>query len=155
MHDADGSQKADLSRASGDPIRIAAALLCDGEGRLLLVRKAGTPWFMQAGGKIECGESPHVALQRELREEIGLTIDLAGVRHLGRFSAMAANEPGRTVEAELFRVPLQGVPVAGSEIAELIWIDSSEAVRLPLAPLTRDHVLPLALGLEGRAEGGA
>jgi len=135
-------------------IRIAAAVIRDDSGKLLLVRKRGTKAFMQAGGKIEHAESPLAALQRELREEIGLTIDLASTRHLGRFSAIAANEPGRTVEADLFRVPLQGVPVAGSEIAELIWIDPSEAAQLPLAPLTRDHVLPLVQGPEGQAEGG-
>jgi len=47
-------------------IWIAAALIEDGEGRLLLIRKAGTEWFMQAGGKIEDGESPLAALRREL-----------------------------------------------------------------------------------------
>jgi 8-oxo-dGTP pyrophosphatase MutT (NUDIX family) len=52
-------------------IRIAAALIDDDRGRLLLVRKVGTPWFMQAGGKIEHGESAISALDRELREEIG------------------------------------------------------------------------------------
>jgi hypothetical protein len=39
-------------------IRIAAALIDDGAGRILLVRKFGTEWFMQAGGKIEKCERP-------------------------------------------------------------------------------------------------
>ncbi|WP_408734888.1 NUDIX domain-containing protein [Asaia platycodi] len=39
-------------------IHIAAALLHDGAGRLLLVRKHGTVAFMQPGGKIEPGETP-------------------------------------------------------------------------------------------------
>jgi len=43
-------------------IRIAAALLTDARGRLLLVRKRGTAWFMQPGGKIEPGEQPFDAL---------------------------------------------------------------------------------------------
>lgn len=55
-------------------IRVAAALIEDGAGRLLLVRKAGTSCFMQAGGKIEPGEDPAAALLRELDEEIGLRV---------------------------------------------------------------------------------
>jgi 8-oxo-dGTP pyrophosphatase MutT (NUDIX family) len=61
-------------------IRIAAALIDNEAGQLLLVRKNGTPWFMQAGGKIEDGESALAALRRELGEEIGLcTTDNASV----------------------------------------------------------------------------
>ncbi|MCP4617791.1 MAG: NUDIX domain-containing protein [Bradyrhizobium sp.] len=81
------------------PIRIAAALIDDGAGRMLLVRKAGSRAYMQAGGKIEPGEAPLDALRRELAEEIGL--EIADAPWLGRFQAPAANEPGRIVEAEL------------------------------------------------------
>lgn len=139
--------------SSADPIRIAAAVIKDERGQLLLVRKAGTSCFMQAGGKIEDAENPFAALRRELQEEISLSVEPDAVRYLGRFSAMAANEPGCTVEAELFLVPLPGVAIAGAEIAELIWIDPWGEPTQPLAPLTRDHVLPLArtgeLGLDG------
>ncbi|HIV78359.1 MAG TPA: NUDIX domain-containing protein, partial [Candidatus Sphingomonas excrementigallinarum] len=72
-------------------IRIAAALIEDGAGRLLLVRKAGTSCFMQAGGKIEPGEDPAAALLRELDEEIGLRVGVDALRPIGRFSAAAAN----------------------------------------------------------------
>jgi 8-oxo-dGTP pyrophosphatase MutT (NUDIX family) len=49
-------------------IRIAAGLIVDHAGRVLLVRKRGTQTFMQAGGKIEPHESPVEALARELEE---------------------------------------------------------------------------------------
>lgn len=124
-------------------IRIAAALIDDGAGRLLLVRKAGTGWFMQAGGKIEDGESPLSALRRELSEEIGLQLAEDEARPLGRFSASAANEPGHIVEAEIFHVRSRHDPVIRSEIEEAVWVDHAEALALRLAPLTRDHVLPL------------
>ena len=124
-------------------IRIAAALIDDGAGRLLLVRKAGTEWFMQAGGKIEDGESPMTALRRELGEEIGLALAEDDARHLGRYCAPAANEPGYTVEAEIFHVEIRHNPAARSEIEEAIWVDYVTAAALPLAPLTRDHILPL------------
>lgn len=124
-------------------IRIAAALIDDGAGRTLLVRKTGTKWFMQAGGKIEAGESPVDALCRELNEEIGFTVDRTAARHLGCFTAPAANERGRLVEAELFHVRLPRIPVPGLEIEEAVWVDQAMAETMPLAPLTREHVLRL------------
>jgi len=40
--------------AGGRVVRIAAALIVDQAGRMLLVRSAGTQAFMQAGGLIRC-----------------------------------------------------------------------------------------------------
>jgi len=125
-------------------IRIAAALIDDGRGKLLLVRKTGTEWFMQAGGKIEPGESALAALGRELREEIGLVLTDDMPRPLGRFSANAANEPGDMVQADLFHVRIAHEPSVSAEIAEAVWVDHATAEGMALAPLTRQHVIPLA-----------
>lgn len=123
-------------------VHIAAAVIRDRQGRLLLVRKRGTAAFMQAGGKIEAGEDPVAALLRELQEEIGLIVTPAQVRHLGRFEAEAANEPGCLVLAELFDVPLTCEVRPAAEIAELVWLAPGDDPP-PLAPLTRQHVLPM------------
>ena len=129
-------------------IRIAAALIDDDQGRLLLVRKSGTPWFMQAGGKIERGEAPRDALRRELWPEIGVSLDESEVRYLGLFSAPAAIEPDHRVEAEIFHLRLGRHPLPGAEIAEAIWVGCAQAEAMPLAPLTRNHMLPLARALQ-------
>jgi 8-oxo-dGTP pyrophosphatase MutT (NUDIX family) len=129
-------------------IRIAAAVVVDGEGRTLLVRKRGTSAFMLPGGKLGEGERAFDALARELEEELGCTVG-PGHRALGRFRAAAANEPGATVEAELFAVDLVGEAVPAAEIAQLRWHHPNETAGFPLAPLARDHVLPLVRGWKG------
>lgn len=129
-------------------IRIAAAVVVDGEGRTLVVRKRGTAAFMQPGGKLALGETSMGALEREIAEELGCGLEPASCRTLGRFSAPAANEPGWTVEAELFSARLLGEIRLDSEIEEAIWIDPDDEPELELAPLTRRHALPLARELK-------
>ena len=123
-------------------IRIVAAVIVDERGRLLLVRKRGTTAFMQPGGKLEPGESPVYALGREVREELG--VGMTDVRELGHHTAVAANEPGHSVAADLFFVTLDGVPQIAAEIEEMAWIDPHAPGDIELAPLTRDTVLELA-----------
>jgi 8-oxo-dGTP pyrophosphatase MutT (NUDIX family) len=129
-------------------IRIAAALIDDGAGALFLVRRRGTRAFMQAGGKIDPGETALQALARELGEELLFAPARGELAPLGTFSAPAENEPGRTVEAALFhlRTPRRPFRIA-AELEEALWIPIDEAERLPLAPLTRRHILPLARAL--------
>ncbi len=125
-------------------LHIAAALIEDAEGRLLLVRKRGTAAFMQAGGKLEPGESPAAALAREIEEELGQPP--TRLAPLGEVRAPAANEPGHEVRAHLFRAEVAGPLHAAAEIAELRWVTPAEALALPLAPLTRDEILPRVRG---------
>lgn len=123
-------------------IRIAAALLIGGDGQTLLVRKRGTQAFMQPGGKIDAGEQPAEALARELHEELNLRIEPGAAVYLGKFSAPAVNEPGFTVEAELFQVQIDEPVSPAAEIEEVRWIDPAGDGGLVLAPLTRDLILP-------------
>lgn len=130
-------------------IHIAAAALVRSDGATLLVRKRGTNAFMQPGGKIDNGEAPLVALYRELAEELALLPgDGATATYIGRFEAVAANEEGRRVIAELYRLDTERDFIAQSEIAEARWIRPEETEEFILAPLTRDHVLPAIWGAQ-------
>ncbi|MBD3896688.1 NUDIX domain-containing protein [Halomonas sp. ML-15] len=122
-------------------LHIAAAIIVDDAGRLLLVRKRGTQAFMQAGGKIEPGETAAAALTRELYEELAQRPKR--LVYLGEYQAPAANEPGLHVRAQLFRVDIAPDVKPAAEIAELRWVTCQEAQALPLAALTRQYVLPL------------
>jgi 8-oxo-dGTP pyrophosphatase MutT (NUDIX family) len=99
------------------------------DGQVLLVRHTYGPreWELPGGG-LRRGEDPFSAIQRELREELGVEIETAlalGVGNgVGRFAAtevsyFAADLPDRNVVAD---------PV---EIAEVAWWDPAT----PPAPL--------------------
>jgi 8-oxo-dGTP diphosphatase len=125
-------------------INVVAALIRDEEGRVLLVRKRGTAAFMQPGGKRDPGESDIAALARELVEELGCRIAKSSARPLGVFECAAANEPGHRVRAAVYAVDVEGSVIPRTEIDQVVWVDPRALPDLPLAPVTRDRVLPLA-----------
>ena len=126
-------------------IHVSAAIIHDADGRVLVVRKHGTTKFMQPGGKPEAGENAAQTLARELDEELGLKVEEAGLRPLGRFISAAANEPGHRVVADAFALTIDADAVTvQAELAELRWITQAEIGTLPLAPLSVEHLLPLA-----------
>lgn len=126
-------------------IVIAAALIVRENGDTLLVRKRGTTAFLQPGGKIEPGETAPQALVRELREELGLSIDCSRLEPLGRFVAEAVNEVDHTVVADLFHLDIGADErvEAAAEIDAIAWISVNTPTHIPMAPLTEYLILPL------------
>ncbi|HKT31692.1 MAG TPA: Nudix family hydrolase [Gammaproteobacteria bacterium] len=84
-------------------IQVVAAVLKDGQGRVLVnQRPAGKPWagyWEFPGGKIEAGETPRTALERELQEELGVK-----VREARPWLQLSHDYPERRVELDVWRV---------------------------------------------------
>jgi len=94
-------------------------------GRLLVVRSRNKKAFYLPGGKIEAGESPAQALRREVREELGISVEDPTV--LKRYVAPAYGEgEGAMVDMTCFTARLLGVPRPTSEIAELTYVTRDE-----------------------------
>lgn len=124
------------------PFDTVSAVITDGRGHVLLVRKRGSTAFIQPGGKREAGESALQTLARELHEELGVRLCEGSAQRLGTFEDHAVNEPGRRVRAEVYRVQVMGEPLPQGEIEALRWLDPAPPHPVPVAPLSAGHILP-------------
>ena len=123
----------------------AGAVVEDGEGRVLLARRAVEPylgyWDIPGGYLLE-GEHPLDGVRRELREETGLEIEPE--RFLGVFMDVYGDAPGANATLNLFwsaRV-LAGKPVPADDVSELRWFREDE---LPADDELAFHLLPSVL----------
>jgi NAD+ diphosphatase len=67
-----------------NPAVSAAAILLREDGQGLFIRRGHEPGLGRlafVGGFVDAGETPEVALRREVREEVG--VELAGIAYLG------------------------------------------------------------------------
>ncbi|MEP7362968.1 MAG: NUDIX domain-containing protein [Acidobacteriota bacterium] len=89
------------------------------DARVLLARNHGKTTLLLPGGKLEPGETPIEALQRELGEELSGT-SLLDPLFLGTYD-YAATEGFRSIRVELFTGALSAEPAPSAEVAELVW----------------------------------
>lgn len=76
------------------------AAIFDDEGRILCVKRAYGPQnWTTPGGRMESGESPIVALEREVREETGYIVQVE--RLLGAYAATFKDDLVLSIEAKI------------------------------------------------------
>lgn len=110
-------------------VPTASALVEDGEGRVLLARRAVEPgrglWDLP-GGFLAEGEHPLDGLRRELREEAG--VELEPVELLGVWMDRYGDGPDASATLNLYwtaRIAV-GEPRAADDVAELRWFAADE-----------------------------
>ncbi|MCA9127866.1 MAG: NUDIX domain-containing protein [Planctomycetales bacterium] len=107
----------------------AVAILCEDE-RFLVIRRSAhvrAPNLLCfAGGTIEHGETPEIAIVRELHEELSLTA--VAIRHVWK----SRTAWGTLLEWVLVERSADSAPVANElEVAEWMWLTPEELLAKP------------------------
>lgn len=111
----------------------AGAVVHDGQGRLLLVRRRNPPaagsWSLP-GGRVEPGEESAAAAVREVAEETGLRV--RSVRLLGR---VERDGPGgvRYVIDDWLCTAVGGVLAAGDDASDVQYVTGAELAALTVS----------------------
>lgn len=105
----------------------AGAVIFDGDGRLLLVRRRHDPgsglWSLP-GGRVEPGESVADAVRREVREETGLDV------RVGRLLGVVTRGDYLIHDHEAYVE--SGELAAGDDATDMGWYDVAELGRVAL-----------------------
>jgi 8-oxo-dGTP diphosphatase len=125
-------------------LKVVSAIIEDEAGRLLIAQRPPQKKFAGLwefpGGKIEAGEDPQAALQRELQEELSLNVAI------GRFMGIYTYTYGEDehVELHVYVVRALNEPKRSTDVHSFKWIvpgkiDSSQLTAADVAPL-RDYL---------------
>jgi 8-oxo-dGTP diphosphatase len=124
------------------PVHVVAGVLSDAKGRILLARRtagrdlAGDWEF--PGGKVEAGETPFQALDRELHEELGIRIHA-----MEPLIAVAQAYKDKRILLDVYRVTRFSGKARGLEKQALAWSPGEKLATYPMPPADRPVVAAL------------
>jgi mutator protein MutT len=112
---------------------LVTAAVVRRDGQVLIARRLpsgprGGLWEFP-GGKVEPGESPEEALRRELREELGVAVEVGPL-----LMRVDHDYPDRAIRLVAYDCTLAAGDPEPLECAEVSWVAPAELVTYPLAP---------------------
>ena len=109
--------EAQQSQEAQARFRVGVFAVIEREGKYLLAHRSDIDWWNLAGGGLEYGETVEEGLAREVREEVGVSIEI--VRLIGVYSKPRKHE---VVLAFLCRLaPGSPEPGTSDEVSEVAW----------------------------------
>jgi len=127
-----------------DPTAIVvAAVIRDASGKILLTRRPegshmGGLWEFP-GGKVEAGEAPVAALERELEEELALSATIGAP-----LTFAVHEEPGMRIVLLFYAATLGGSQPMALEGQEIAWVAPEDLPSYPTPPADAELIRLLA-----------
>ncbi|WP_199516383.1 NUDIX domain-containing protein [Nucisporomicrobium flavum] len=118
-----------------------SALVVDDQGRVLLQRRADSGNWALPGGTMDIGETLSECVVREVKEETGLEIEIAGL--LGIYTdpqhviAYADGEVRQEFNITLYGRAIGGALAVSDESTDVRFVDPSEFSRIPIHDTVR------------------
>jgi 8-oxo-dGTP pyrophosphatase MutT (NUDIX family) len=124
----------------------AFAIVRNGSGRVLLVRRADDGYWELPGGRVEVGESASAAVVREVAEEANVTIQVTGLAGVYSDPDHVLAYPHGARVYQQFAVCFHAVTSAGDaqpdqdETSAAAWFEPHQAIQLIMHPAMRQRL---------------
>jgi 8-oxo-dGTP pyrophosphatase MutT (NUDIX family) len=125
----------------------AFAIVRNGLGHVLLVRRADDGYWELPGGRVEVGESASAAVVREVAEEAGLTIKVTGLAGVYSDPGHVLAYPREDGIYQQFAVCFHAFTPAGDaqpdqeETTAAAWFDPELTTQLAMHPAMRQRLI--------------
>ncbi|MGH3868434.1 MAG: NUDIX hydrolase [Pseudonocardiaceae bacterium] len=132
----------DLNAPPANSIVVAVtAFILDAAGHLLMIRRTDNDLYAIPGGAQEIGETISQTVVREVTEETGILVEVAGL--IGVYSdpehviAFADGEVRQEFSLCFRARPIKGEPRTSSESKEVLWVEPAKLDNLNIHPSIR------------------
>lgn len=114
-------------------------------GEILLIRRSDNDNWAVPGGGMDLGESISEAAVREVREETGIDIEVAGLVGIYTNPRHVIEYTSNGEVRQEFSIVFTGRPVGGetrtsSESAEVLWVAPDDLQSYPMHPSMRQRI---------------
>ncbi|WP_116043699.1 NUDIX domain-containing protein [Amycolatopsis palatopharyngis] len=130
-----------------DLLPVAFAVVRDGAGRVLLVRRADDGNWELPGGRVDIGESATTAVTREVAEEAGIGVDVTAVSGVYSDPTHVLAEPDGQVHQQFavcFHATIHDsgdVRPDQQETTAAAWFDPAGTEHLSMHPAMRQRLV--------------
>jgi 8-oxo-dGTP diphosphatase len=125
-------------------VEVVAAVIRK-DGKILITQRPDDVHLARLwefpGGKVEAGESLESALQREIREELGIDITVGD-----EFYRVEHNYPEKSVRLHFFNCAIEEGEPKGLGVADLRWVLPADLVQFDFPPADAQLIEKLRFG---------
>jgi 8-oxo-dGTP pyrophosphatase MutT (NUDIX family) len=125
---------------------VAFAIVRNGLGQVLLVRRADDGYWELPGGRVEVGESASAAAVREVAEEAGVTVEVTGLAGVYSDPGHVLAYPSEKGIYQQFAVCFHAFASTRDarsdrdETSAAAWFDPEQATQLVMHPAMRQRL---------------